>query len=268
MLATLSKFQALQKVEKREIVKIFAGITDNTVYDRLEKEGKIPDSLLTENFFESVDSNMNMAELTRKLDTKFEQEIKRTIPGYSWTQKEWINDEKILSWKEIGIYLETLPENKKVFLQKIGNDNCFVTKNDDKYVLSINGKTEICSTQEEVENYIDSRKFFHEIGCGFMVNDMDQILRAIHMKNVKIGESFDTKQGLSSEKKIAVMKTIARTMKLPLVCDGVNKNELQRQFGEYNRNYIPLQSIALEQKFIANGGFALGNFLKMIPSFS
>ena len=83
MLATLSKFQALQKVEKREIVKIFAGITDNTVYDRLEKEGKIPDSLLTENFFESVDSNMNMAELTKKLDTKFEQEIKRTIPGYS-----------------------------------------------------------------------------------------------------------------------------------------------------------------------------------------
>ena len=76
----------------------------------------------------------------------------------------------------------------------LGLETVYVRRDDDGFEIEMPGnRVEHCQDTTEVGNYIESRKFFHDIGCGFMIDRMPQVLDMIRTKNPTVAP-FDMKR--------------------------------------------------------------------------
>gem|GEM_PF-6949377 len=85
------------------------------------------------------------AEEVYKEDTKQKKTTNFTVPEQSSDKRGVSADNNHIGTKDITTRLSMLRDDGEyVPLKKIGNDTCFVVKDSNKYILSINGKTEVC----------------------------------------------------------------------------------------------------------------------------
>jgi len=241
----------LKKEQMREFIMASKNISEREYAD-LKKTGKIQDFVFAENLIGSIESNITLSQLDKKLDIAINDKVFTSLEK----EEKYANTMKKNNIESI---LTSLSDNgEKVFLQKIGNDTCFVTKNDGKYVLSINGKTEICSTQEEVNNTINTYDFFHDMGLKSLIPFMKPFLASVKNTN-SICPKFDIQKGiLPWEQKNTLLRAVDTIfnldMKEKIVATGTET--LVSKFEE-RLNAID-QKARLRGKWIltAQGGFS------------
>lgn len=202
LLTALNKLTVLRKEEKRETVKIAMGITDDAIYDKLEKEGKIPDSIFAGDLLESINPGMTMAQLGKKLNKAIDNKTFAFIENH--TEKN-----------DITTKLATLSDNEKIPLQEIGGDTCFVEKNGNGYTLSINGDKKDCSSKEGVKNTLDAYNLFHRLGLKSIIPHMDVFLATVR-ESSPICPKFNTEEEFSPEKQLFLSSIVNKIFHLDM----------------------------------------------------
>ena len=104
-------------------------------------------------------------------------------------------------------------EGKRIPLEKIGDDTCFVSKEGNNYILSINGNTEKCSGKDEVEKTIDAYTFFYDIGLKSVTPYINNFLAIIQEKNPTCPK-FDIQKGICPEQQEVLLGAVDRIFNL------------------------------------------------------
>lgn len=240
-------------------------------YTELEKSGKIQSFIFAENLIGPIESGVTMAQLDKKLSKEIGNVVQS--PTRDGTQKLGDLSSEGLSlgsaWFKHAV--ESLGQGQWFTALSFGSEKIRVVRNGRGFDIETHSKTEHCQKLEEVTNYIESRKFIHDIGCDFMMGNMDEILETIRKRNPKIAKTFDMKQGLTSEQEIVIMKTMIRVLDLPIVFEWVAKVELKQRFREYFTHTAD-SSLQKETRkwwfFSVNGGFLSEIFKNKILAFS
>lgn len=141
----------------------------------------------------------SFAESLYKEDVKQKKTTGFTVPQNDKSQK-YVNEDNAKT-NNIRTALSILPDNKKVPLQEIGGDTCFVEKNGNGYILSLNGDRKECSSREGVENTLDAYGLFHRLGLKSVIPHMDMFLATIKENN-PICPKFDVEKRFSPKKQL------------------------------------------------------------------
>lgn len=141
----------------------------------------------------------SFAESLYKEDVKQKKTTDFTVPQMEKRQK--YANEGNTETDNIRATLNVLPDNKKVPLQEIGGDTCFVEKNGNGYILSLNGDRKECSSREGVENTLDAYGLFHRLGLKSVIPHMDMFLATIKENN-PICPKFDVEKRFSPKKQL------------------------------------------------------------------
>lgn len=141
----------------------------------------------------------SFAESLYKEDVKQKKTTDFTVPQNDKSQK-YVNEDNAKT-NNIRTALSILPDNKKVPLQEIGGDTCFVEKNGNGYILSLNGDRKECSSREGVENTLDAYGLFHRLGLKSVIPHMDMFLATIKENN-PICPKFDVEKRFSPKKQL------------------------------------------------------------------
>lgn len=118
--------------------------------------------------------------------------------------------------ENMAVRLSALREDGKYIpLEKIGGDTCFVTKDRDRYILSINGRTEVCSDDGEVENTLNAYGFFYDMGLRSVTSSMDSFLATVKSSD-PICPEFDIRNGFSPQQQIILLGVVNKIFDLDM----------------------------------------------------
>jgi hypothetical protein len=190
----------LKGEQSKELVKATQHITESA-YNNLRKTGKIQDFVFAENLIDTIEPNITLSQLDKKL----EKEIINIIPGHIGDKENTLNSynkEQVLYTK-----LSTLPDNEKIPLQEMNGGSCFVQRNGSNYTVSIDKKTEVICSLNEVESTINSYRFLHEMGLGAIGSKMNEFLSTIEATSSLCPE-LDVKKGFREPQKRVLLNIV------------------------------------------------------------
>ncbi|EKD44667.1 MAG: hypothetical protein ACD_71C00053G0002 [uncultured bacterium (gcode 4)] len=155
----------------------------------------------------------SFAESLYKEDVKQKKTTDFTVPEMEKKQK-YVN-ENHTEKNDISGRLATLHEDGKYIPLKdvIGNEDCFVKKENGKYILSINGEEEICSTEKKVKKTIDSYSFFYDMGLKSIAPSMRKFLTTVQDSNSTYPK-FNLQNGFHEEQQAILLGVVDKIFDL------------------------------------------------------
>lgn len=104
--------------------------------------------------------------------------------------------------------LSTLTEDGKyVPLQEIGDDTCLVAKKGNKFILSINGNTEVCTSSKKVEQTLDSYSFFYDMGLKSLTPSIHSFLATVTASDSRY-PTFDVQKGFEADQQAILLRVV------------------------------------------------------------
>ena len=76
----------------------------------------------------------------------------------------------------------------------LGSEEISINPTGKGFNIRIGDTSEYCATIREVENFVDSRTFLYEVGCGFMSDGIGEIFDTIRGKYADMDLRYDPKQ--------------------------------------------------------------------------
>ena len=146
------------------------------------------------------------------LDVKNKKTSNFTVPDKPASNK----DNHRETTNNITMTLSTLTEDGKyVPLQEIGGDACLVRKEGDKFILSINGNTEICTSSKKVEQTLDSYGFFYDMGLKSLTPSIHSFLAIITASDSRYPR-FDLQKGFTLEQQAILFRVVNKIFDLDM----------------------------------------------------
>lgn len=191
-------------------------------YAVLEKSGKISDFVFAENMIGSIEPNMTLSDLDKKIVETPNHTTSASIKSHTEADN-------------IKTRLVVLKNNEEIF-EKIGSGTCSVKKNGETFTLSINGREEVCKSPKEVENTISTYQFFHEMGLKSLIPSMKSFLATVKRSNplcpdfdIQDGILAGEKQGETLLRAVDTMLNLGMSDKIPAQSIKASMNDFKQR---------------------------------------